>query len=461
MISTIKLTILGTASFLLVFFGAFFFIRLLNKFKNLEKGFFHLMPYIILLVFALGTISSGRDLSAGMYSVLESKEGVVGWVSWVQRLTTLILLLASLERIVNGFIHKRFNQTDFWPWFSVLFIFWFTTVFTAAVFSDHPQLSHEYFYPLIFFIATLLLTEQDKTAFLYATRNALIGFILFSWLFALIKPSLVFEFDFSQGFIPGVPRFAGIAPHAVTFASLVIMLAIFLFSMPLRNIVFNRFLWVLILLSLFLAQSKTMWVMGILFLLVYIVHREGQTNFVRGKISKKLILQFIPIAVLAILIPAFYITFMGVEQLLTQDKIDQLSSLTGRDVIWGTILSDSKFNSIFGYGPNYFGDVRSSTGMLFMTHGHNQFFDTLAKAGEVGVFGLLTITLYLIYQLIKVFFVKNSVIAVFIFLYLFIRSISGIPLTMFGYSIDIVFLISLVILLSVFRFPVGQMNRKI
>lgn len=451
MISIIKLAMLGTASFLFIFLGGMFFLRILEKYKKLEKGFFYLVPYIIILIFALGTISLGRDLSAGMYAVVQNDEGFPSWVRWIQRLTTLILLFISFERIVNGFLNKRYKNRYFWSWFFVLFIFWFTTVFTAAVFSDHPHLSHEYFYPLIFFIATLFLTEKDKVAFIYACRNALIGFMLVSWLFVFIHPSLVLEFDFIQGFIPGLPRFAGVAPHAVTFASLVVMLAVFLFFIPVKNVLVNRVLWSLVTLSILLAQSKTVWVMSLFFVIFFFIYKEIQTNIVDGKISKRFVLKFIPFTGVIVLIPIGYILLVGIDNLLTQDKIDQLSSLTGRDLIWATVLSDSRVNSIFGYGPAYFSDLSSSTGYLYITHGHNQFFDTLAKAGEVGVMGLAILTLFVIYNHIKKLFSKNGIFAFFIFLYLFIRSISETPLTNFGYSLDIIFLLVLVLLLTTER----------
>ncbi len=444
MLSAIKLTIFGTASFLFVFFGAFVVFRLLDKFKNLEKGFFHIMPYIILVVFALGTISSGRDFSNGVYE----SSGPAGWFHWVQRLTTIILLLASLERIINGFVHKRFNQPDFWPWLGVLFFFWFTTVFTSAVFSDHPQLNHEYFYPLVFFITALFLSDQDKNAFIYSTRNALIVIVLLSWLFALIKPSMVFHFGYSQGFIPGLPRFSGVAPHPVILSSLALLAGIFLMFKPFKSLLLNRFCWLLILLSIFMAQSKTIWVMVALFVFVYYLYIEAQLNLLRGKFSKNIMLKFVPLAGLALIMSVFFILFIGLDQLIGQEKLEQLSTLTGRDLIWAAVIEDAKFNSVFGYGPDYFKDLMSRIeDSAHMIHGHNQYYDTLAKAGQVGVVGLFLLTFYLIYKLIKVFSMKNSIFSFFIFLYLLIRSISEIPLTYFGYTIDLIFLISLIILL--------------
>lgn len=444
MLSIIKLSVIGTIAFSFVFFGGLFFLRLIDKFKYMQKGFFHLFPYAILITFTSLVIFSGRDLSAGMFASLTESYAQSSIQLMIQRLSTLFILLASIERVANGIINKRYASPEFPVYLIVVFIFWFTTIFSAGFLSDNPIRTHEIFYPLIIMLATLFLSEQDKEALLKSTRNSILLVLVVSTLLLVVKPSLVLDSGYIGGLIPGLPRFVGITPHAVMMAALALFAAIILYFKPFENSLLNKSAWFLLLFSIFLAQSKTIWVTAILFIIVVKAYSELRYVIKDGKITKKLLLFTIPLIFVFTVISSVLLLKGAADNVVDQDRIEQISSLTGRDVIWEKVLEDRSSHSVFGYGPKYFGTF----GIANVTHGHNQFFDTLAKAGEIGVIGLFIIFLLILYSVVANFFSSKGLFLVLVFLFILIRSISETPLTMLGYTMDMIFFIVLLVLMT-------------
>lgn len=453
MLSIIKLSVIGTIVFSIVFFGGLFFLRIIDKFKNLQKGFFHLFPYAILITFTSLVLFSGRDLSAGMFESLTESYSQSSIQLMIQRLSTLFILIASIERIANGIVNKRYSSPEFPIFLIVILIFWFTTIFSPGFLSDNPIRSHEIFYPLIIFLATLLLSNEDKEALLESTRNSILIVLAISSLLIIVKPSLVLDLGYIGGLIPGLPRFAGITPHAVMLAALALFAAIIIYFKPFENHILNKLSWFLLFFSIFLAQSKTVWVTAVFLIVVVKIYSETKNVIDLGKVTKKLLLVTIPLVFIVTVFSSILVIKGATDNVMDQDRIEQISSLTGRDIIWERVLEDRSAHSIFGYGPKYFGTF----GVANVTHGHNQFYDTLAKAGEVGVIGLMLLFLLIIYSVIVNFFASKGLFLLLVFLFILIRSISEIPLTMLGYTLDMIFFITLLALMTL---KVDRCNKR-
>ena len=69
------------------------------------------------------------------------------------------------------------------------------------------------------------------------------------------EPSKVLDASYTYGFLPGVPRFAGLAPHAVAMGLLTQLALLCLLTMPYRRVWLNRLAWIVGLSVLILAQS--------------------------------------------------------------------------------------------------------------------------------------------------------------------------------------------------------------
>ena len=75
---------------------------------------------------------------------------------------------------------------------------------------------HDYVYPLVIGFAAVLATATERDLAFGAARNALLVFLAAGLLLIPFKPSLVLDASYTQGLLPGVPRLAGLAPHAVS-----------------------------------------------------------------------------------------------------------------------------------------------------------------------------------------------------------------------------------------------------
>ena len=152
---------------------------------------------------------------------------------------------------------KRQSGTPLLPGLAFTFIvFWVSTVGFPAFLSAHPLVSHDYVYPLLIGIAAAISTTEESDGALRASRNGLFVFMLVGLLIIPFNPILVLDRAYTQGLLPGVPRFAGLASHPVTLGLLAQLALLCLLAQPFRRVWLNRFAWVTGLTVLFLAQSK-------------------------------------------------------------------------------------------------------------------------------------------------------------------------------------------------------------
>jgi O-antigen ligase len=142
-----------------------------------------------------------------------------------------------------------------------------------------------------------------------------------------------------------------------------------------------------------------------------------------------------PILILCFLLLAGNIDKV-IHHFLVSEEAYQLTSMTGRDQIWAVAMDEWKRNPIFGYGPNLFDlDYRISIGMLFATHAHNEFMDVLARSGVVGVISLVFYLIILLNLSIRCAAYSKG-LSLALFMMLFFRAISEVPLNLFEYGYE-------------------------
>ena len=273
-----------------------------------------------------------------------------------------------------------------------------------------------------------------------AARNALMVFLLAGLLLIPVQPSLVLETSYSQGLLPGVPRMGGLAAHAISLSVLAQLGLICLLAFPYQRAWLNRLAWAVGLTVLFLAQSKTTWVSFILCWLCFIAVQKGP-DFSRrfsDPVRPGFGVVSIMLVMLAVLTMGLVLMFgdLGTRMDLFFNSAAgaQLSSLTGRDKIWAIAYEEWRRNPVFGYGPLIWeSDFRISIGMPNATHAHNQFMDTLSRSGSVGAAALVMYAVTLL--VLSVRYARESKgLTLALFILLAIRSISEVPLLLFGYS---------------------------
>jgi O-antigen ligase len=125
----------------------------------------------------------------------------------------------------------------------------------------------------------------------------------------------------------------------------------------------------------------------------------------------------------------------------------KLLELNGREVIWQYALREWFANPFFGYGPLFLDlKQRLLIGLINATHAHSQFIDLLARSG---VIGLLSVIPYLLIMMSMAFKANLALrgLAVSLFLVIFIKCISEVPLTLYGYSLELLMQLTLLAIL--------------
>ena len=411
---------------------------------NRSSGFLHLVFPAMLGLVALTFLLSGRDFSV----VANDMAAAVGGdpvrhpaVLWTQRGVSLLLLAVSAERILSHITLNKPIPSMVLAW--TFFGYWFTSVAATALFSAHPQMSHEYLYSLVVGMAAALAGPVERDKVLDAARNALIMFLLAGVLLIPVMPNLVLHSDYSQGLIPGLPRLTGLASHSVALGMLAQIGLLLLWSRPFSRRWLNRFAWLLCIGVLFLSQAKTAWVAFVICTVFMLVIRGG------GSFSRRLgnpsgrsfgvmtCLGFI--AVVLLLLAALLIGDIQTEVagFFATSEGGQLLSLTGRDRIWAIAIEEWESNPLFGYGHSLWdAEFRASIGMENATNAHNQFMDTLARSGSVGAVGLVLYAIALLTLSIR-YAKATGGLSLALFLSLALRSISEVPMGLVGYGFEL------------------------
>jgi O-antigen ligase len=408
-------------------------------------GYMHFIFYAILLMVAMANFLSGRDLSSSNTNfdqvVVLARHPLV---SLMQPLASLLLLTLAGERVITHWIRRDRAAHAPSALLVIFILFWGGTVAAPALLGAHPHLSHDYVYPLVIGFAAVLATATERDLAFGATRNALLLFMVAGLLLIPFKPTLVLDASYTQGLLPGVPRLAGLAPHAVSMGMLAQLGLLCLLARPFQRVWLNRLAWAVGLLVLFLAQSKTAWISFVLCSACILVVRQGP-GFMR-RVGDPVRPEFGIVSLLA-----FMVAVVGAAALLMFGELDtrlssffdsaqgaQLASMTGRDQIWAIAHDEWLRNPVFGYGPTLWdASFRETIGMPNATHAHNQFMDTLSRSGTVGAAALVLYALVLLVLSIR-YARASGGLTLALFVALTLRAISEVPLLLFGYGPELI-----------------------
>lgn len=418
-------------------------------------GYMHLIFYAMLLMVALTSLLSGRNMSNSDQMLLSAGDAPQSPVQvMVQRLVSLVLLTVAGERIVSYFV-RRERQVRGSPLLLAAFVlFWICTVASPALFGAHPALAHEYFYSLIIGIAAALTTPTERDLALDAARDALLLFILIGLVPIPFKATLVLDTAYTQGYLPGVPRLAGLAPHPVSMGALTQVFLLCLMVRPYPKVWLNRLAWAVGLIVLMLAQAKTSWICFVVCTCCVLLVRDGPGFWRRigDPFRPEFGVAWISAFMAVVLGIALLLMFGHLDQKLadffSSSEGQQLSSLTGRDKIWAIAYDVWQRNPVFGYGPNLWDDsFKAAIGMPFATHAHNELLDALSRSGTVGGAGLVIYALVLLTLSLRYARATDG-LSLALFAILLLRSISEVPLILFGYGAELITPMLLIMTLS-------------
>lgn len=456
LITYVSLPIVAIAT---AFFMAICLIFSINLVSRSRDGLLHFYFYGILLKQAVGVAFSNRIVS--LDTALAAVESSNPAISWFNRMLSLIMVIVAIERIIHSLNQpaKKFNAAA--TWLIIIFIiFWLTNALSPAFFGSHTNITHEYLYPLIFGIAALLVSFPGSRRVLDVFRDGTFIFLIVGLILIPIKPGMVMDTSYTQGFIPGLPRLAGLAPHANSLAILTQVFLLCLWVRPFQVVWINRSALTVGVIVIFLAQSKTVWLSFTVSALCILVARQGPKlwrNFghTRQKeVSISIIMVFIT-CILGVGIAFLFGDLSGkIDHFFSSTEGAQLTSLTGRDKVWAIAFEEWHRNPIFGYGPTLFdAEFKQLIGMANATHAHNQFVDTLARSGLVGATGLVIYSLVLLVLCLR-YCNTSGGLTLALFIALAFRSISEVPLTITSLNFEFMGHVLLLIVLA------GEIRRK-
>ncbi|HSV46609.1 MAG TPA: O-antigen ligase family protein, partial [Ramlibacter sp.] len=321
--------------------------------------------------------------------------------------------------------------------------YWLGTVAAPALFGTHPNLSHDYLYTLAIGLAALLIGTGEIDDVLDTARDALLLFILAGLAMVPLQPAMVMDTSYSQGLIAGLPRFGGLATHPVSMGMLAQIALLLLWARPIESKLLNRLCWAMGLAVLVLAQSKTAWVAFLLCSLCMLAMRHGGRVWRRvgdprhGVFGILVCLSVLLATVVALALLLGGTLQSGLAGFFSSSEGAQLVTLTGRDRIWAVAIEEWQANRMFGYGPDIWGAAyRAGINMPNATHAHNQFMDTLSRSGTVGACALVGYAAVLLGMSLR-YAAATRGLSLALFTALALRSISEVPLILFGYGTEL------------------------
>jgi exopolysaccharide production protein ExoQ len=419
-----------------------------------DDGLIAYLIYPVLLIVGLTIFLSGRNLylNSDMALMVLVKHPIVSVVS---RCTSVIMLLIASERIFRRLILLKANVISVKPLLFAFCFYFVSNVVASAFFGAHTSFSHDYVYMLVVGVAALFATETDGDRTINNARNALLIFLVLSFCLIFFKPELVLSRGY-HGYIPGLNyRYAGLSNHANALGPLIVVFLMCLWVKPYDSRWLNRLGWVLGLFSLLLTQSKTSWIAFFLcsMSIAYFGHREFLKQRLFDLKRPDLLIGILLLVMLASILLSLVVMFGSVGDKLNSYLMSRagsdLISMTGRNQIWDVAIQEWKKYPIFGYGLTIWNDdFRAQIGLPAAHHAHNQFFQSLASAGLVGVVGLITYGVVLFRYTLKTA-ESSKGLSVALFVMIFIRSISEVPLAISSFGAEqMVHLLMLMVIVS-------------
>lgn len=404
-------------------------------------GWLHVGVIAILGVGALGIATSGRSLSSTSFAVDAGRSALF---SILIGPTSMLLVLLAAERIATATIHasKGIKLQIPASLLTGYVVFWIGNYLAPSLFGHHPHTDKSALYNLVIGCAFVFCSAAAANKVVEYARSTIVAIVAASLLFAIAEPTLVMDQDYKQGFIPGLPRLAGLAPHAIAFAFMVQIGMICLYARPFSRRLWNGVAWVVMLLALVMAQSKSIWFSGLLSVLyvAYTQYRFALRSRLMDPSQPVMVVVMLASVLLVAAVTLLSMVFVdfqgGIARFMATNEGAQLASLTGRDQIWAAAWEEWQRYPVFGYGLTAFDDAhRAMIGISSATHAHNQVFDTLARSGTVGLASLLFYVAVLLYWALR-YNAQSNGVAALLMIALLCKCISEVPFGTIGYGID-------------------------
>lgn len=428
-----------------LFCGVIFGILLVTKVNErsslLRSPYFLYAVPLTFVASAASIISSGRTFDVQGGSYIQDHSAVRN----LTRLTSLFLLTSCLSFFASHALNKdsRGLLSARRGYIFLVLFYWICTVVSPATLSFNGQISHEYVYPLLLFLAISLISSDGAEKAARLTRDTIYVILLASFLIAAVSPNKVLDMGY-KGLLPGVPRFAGLFTHPVAAAMYAQLAIILTLIFPYKSRALTRSCLLIGFVALVASQSKTVWLSSFLGAAIYAYYRVRK-EFSRQPIASPLsrLIAAIGISCAMLIGITCVIGSLPESQLYLTGMVNSaqnsdLSTLTGRDLIWDITILEWEKSPLLGYGITLFDEsYRRLLQMPFATHAHNQFLDSLGRGGLLSFFATAIYSAalgYISFRSAK----RTRYLSVLLFAVVAVRMVTEVPLSIHRYGPEMI-----------------------
>ncbi len=354
---------------------------------------------LILIPIAVEPLVSGRNLS-GLGSAFEGEIEAYGSWQIVARVANALAFALASERIVRQVFSRQVDAISGWSLYMAFMIFVVVNGITNGLWGSVPQLSLQPISMIVVSLAIIMIAPRHSERLVRFAKSAILWVLVLSVLVAAVKPGIVLQRGYSDGYLP--IRFWGLGTHANTLSPLIVCMLCCVWHQPFNKKWLTWLAWGLGSASLLLTQSKTAIAAATVVVAILAFYRYKYLLVTLGHsmASRTALRVFLGLVILAS--ATILVLQLSLDLSKLYDKLlgtrfgGQIATFSSRDLIWKIAYEAWIANPWFGYGPLIFEPkFRLMIGLSQAFHAHNQFMQSLSAAGITGVLGLAAFAMLL------------------------------------------------------------------
>jgi O-antigen ligase len=352
---------------------------------RLRRWYVPAIGVLLSLVPAIGVLMSGRDVTAAInFEVqVEPPQAMV----WFLRLSSLTLVGLSLVRIGAALLSRERTAPGPVTLLTAFLAYFACNYLLNAVFGTEPSLPIvPSVYAALVLCAVYVSRDVDPHATLVAVKVSLLAVMIGSLLPLGFEPGIVRQVETAEVRIAAVGfRLFGLGSNPNAIATLALVSLLLTLHRPLRSVLFESLNLLVSGTVLVLAQSQTSWLATLIAVPVLLVGRSS-ARLLDKRVLIGLCMAVMLAAVGVMGLALFAKHGLTLSDFFTGDRYREVTSLTGRAGIWRAALLEWEEGPLFGFGPTMWdATYRARIGMAWAFTAHNQYLQSLAVAGAVGL----------------------------------------------------------------------------
>ena len=350
-------------------------MKLLNRMYKNESPFL-LFFYVYIVCSILFTITEPRTFSyyTDCLVHLNLHNYPMQMIAGVGFIVSIITILSYRSHKKRGLLQK--NKDSLILLISAL-LFIGTSILSSFV-GYKPYIKPYIFIEFLLFLSVFFVNHLDLPSYIHTIKKILLLIIYGTLLFIIVDPLWSIQLEYNDGILSFFStRLYGLTTNSNYTAPLMMLYVIFEMEYPSKS-KWRRINILLSLVLILFTQSKTIWILFLVYSFIKIVHNKDFLKL-KTKLNKRILLTYTTF----LLVLSFAFLFVGYS--------NSLSTFTGRTMIWNYTVDAWQHNKAFGYGTGLWNEEmflhykdHIKEGWVF-SHAHSQYYQTLGESGMVGV----------------------------------------------------------------------------